>query len=268
MYKSKFKPRRLGVRKAGTTTRTAPVKSKQAVVSLVKSVMAREIETKYVQQSITNTASNSPITNADVYSCLPRLVQDQGEGNAYERMGTKITPKSLKVTCHVSLTPGIERSTAIIVHWFMLTAKQFKSYSTLPANVNMARLLRTGDFVQYADFNGSIDRSALPVNTTEFSVIKRGSFKLSKNTGFTQDSTASGNQPIAGPLYKSWSVTIPTPAKLTYEQDNNTPRVVYYPNNFAPFLVVGYTHQDGSTPDFTNQDIAIRHQAHLWYDDA
>ena len=245
-----------------------PRTRKAATVKLIKDVMAKEIETKFVQQAISNTACNSEITNSDVVACLPRLVQDQGEGNAYERLATKITPKSLKINCHVSITPGVTRSTAVIVHYFVLTAKQFKSYSTLPSNVNMLRLLRTGDNVQYTGFNGYVNNAFLPVNTTDFTVLKRGSFKLQKNTGIAQDDTTAGNQPLAGQYCHSWTVNIPTPAKLIYEQDNNSPRVVYYPNNFAPFLVVGYTHQDGSSPDTLNQDITLRHVAQMWYDDA
>jgi len=261
--------RKRGARKGrkSPATKRAPV-TKKATVKLIKSVIASELETKLVIETVDNLPHNSPITGGDKTRLLPRLVQDQGEGNAYERLGTKITPKKLKINCHVNLTDGLDRSTAVTVHWFALHSRQFKEMNTVLSSANMSRLLRTGNSGQYFPFDGNVDVAMLPVNNTDFTVIKRGSFNLSKNTGFVQDATTSGNQPIVGPVSKSWSFDIPCPAKLIYEQDNNTPRTTYYPNNFAPFIVFGYTHQDGSVPDQANQDITCIVQTQLWYDDA
>jgi len=247
--------------------RKAPA-TKVQTVALIKQVMSKENETKYVRQSVANVGHNSTIQNSDIISLLPRMVQDQGEGNAYERLGTKVTPKQLRVNCAISILDGLDRSTAVTVYWYVLTARQFKSIPAVQANANMARLLRTGAANQYQEFNGQYDTASMPVNNSDFTVLKRGSFNLSKNTGYVQDTTTAGNQPLIGPVVKYLDFTIPCPAKFTYEQDNNSPRVVYYPNNFAPFMVVGYIHQDGSTPDVANTDIRVRVNTGLWYDDS
>jgi len=266
MFKSKFKPRRLGVRRVAKP-RTAPVKSKKQQVALIKSVIAQESETKYRSETTGSQLSNSQIGSGDIIRLLPKLLQDQGEGRAYERVATKITPKKLTAHCHVSFAPELNRSMAIEVHYFVLTSKSQKNTNSV-LGLTLANLLRTGDQNMYFPFDGNVDVATLPVNTTEYNVIKRGKFKLSKNTGLLQDSTTAGNQPLGGPASKSFVVTIPTPAKLIYEQDDQSPRQINYPNNFAPFIVFGYTHQDTSVPDFLNTDIKVVVRPHLWYDDA
>lgn len=261
-----FKPRRVGARRVAKP-RTAPVKTKKAQVALIKSVIASESETKYRSETTGNQLSNSQIGSADIIRLLPKLLQDQGEGRAYERMATKVTPKKLRAHCHVSFAPDLNRSMAIEVHYFVLTAKQYKNMNGV-LGLALQNLLRTGDQNLFFHFDGNVDVAMLPVNTTEYNVIKRGKFKLSKNTGLLQDSTTTGNEPLGGPVSKSFSVTIPTPAKLVYEQDDQSPRQINYPNNFAPFIVFGYTHQDTSIPDFLNTDIKVVVRPELWYDDA
>jgi len=246
--------------------RKAP--ARKATVKLIKKVLAAEIETKFVSQTTGSQNQNSNINNGDLIPAIPPLLQDQGDSAAWRRIGTKVTPKSLKLHCHVGFGPEIVRSSAINVHYFVLTQKRYKNMTGVLANGNMSRLLRTGDQNMYFPFDGNNDVAMLPVNTAEFNVIKRGSFKLSKNTGDLQDSLDTGNQPLGGPVSRDWVITIPTPAKLTYEQDNALPRTQDYPTNFAPFIVFGYTHQDASTPDLLNQDIFVQVRPMLWYDDA
>jgi len=254
--KSAMTPKRKRVRYAPKPT-----------VALIKSVIAREQETKFRSETTGSQLSNSQISSADIIRLLPKLVQDQGGGTAYERLATKISPRSLTADCHVSFAPDLNRSMAIEVHYFVLTSKSQKNINSV-LGLTLANLLRTGDQNMYFPFDGNVDVAMLPVNTTEYNVIKRGKFKMSKNTGLLQDSTTAGNQPLGGPVSKSFKVTIPTPSKLVYEQDDQSPRQINYPNNFAPFIVFGYTHQDTSVPDFLNTDIKVVVRSHLWYDDA
>lgn len=269
--KQEWKKMRPGVRKTRANSKAyasskAPA-TKTQTVQLIKNVMARENETKYRAETTGSQLSNSQIGSGDIIRLLPKLVQDQGEGRAYERMATKITPKSLRANCHVSFAPGLNRSMAIEVHYFVLTSKSQRNINSV-LGLSLQNLLRTGDQNLFFHFDGNVDVATLPVNTTEYNVLKRGKFKLSKNTGLLQDDTTAGNQPLGGPVSKSFSVSIPTPAKLVYEQDDQTPRQVNYPNNFAPFIVFGYTHQDTSVPDFLNTDIKVVVRPELWYDDA
>jgi len=256
-----------GARKARKSPAKKGTKSTKATVKLIKKVIASENETKFRSETTGSQTSNSQITSGDIIRLLPKLEQDDGLGTAYQRLATKVTPRSLKAHCHVSFSPDLNRSMAIEVHYFVLTSKSQKNTNSI-LGLTLANLLRTGDQNMYFSFDGNVDVAMLPVNDTEYNVLKRGKFKLSKNTGLLQDSTTAGNQPLGGPVSHSFVINIPTPAKLLYEQDDQVPRQIVYPNNFAPFIVFGYTHQDTSVPDFLNQDIKVVVRPQLWYDDA
>jgi len=199
--------------------------------------------------------------------CLPKIVQDEGKGANYQRMGTRITPKSVTVHITASITKELTRSTAITVYWYILESKKYKNLMDSLANGPMTSLLRTGT-AGVAGFGGQPYIASLPVNNDLFRVLKRGHFNLGKNTGVVQDDTTAGNQPLAQPLVKNWSVKLKTPKRLMYNEDEDAPRLVYYPNNFAPFIVFGYVHQDQDVPDLANQDLSVTVRNSVWYDDA
>jgi hypothetical protein len=248
-------------------------KSRKAITALVKSVISREEETKFRSQApIINVAYNSAITNADIISCLPRLVQTQPNdpGNIFERNGRIISARKLNIKCMVNLTSSITRSSAVVVHYYVLTHKSLKHFPDLATQQDIStKLFKTGDFNENYGFDGVYLNTTFPINDSEYVCLKRGKFLLGKNTGTIQDSTTGGNQPMYGNhICKMLNFDIKCPKKLVYDQDSNTPRTVYYPNNFAPFIVFGYIHQDQSVADVTNQDISITLRHSLWYDDA
>jgi len=255
------------------TKKTLSKPAKQATVALVKSVLSRELETKFRSQApVIIGAYNGQITNADMISLVPRIVQTQPNdpGNSFERNGQKITPRKLNCKVYVSLTPNLARSTNIVVCWWALTHKSLKHFPDLAGNTDIStKLFKTGDFNETYGFDGTVLNSTFPVNTQEYTVLKKGRFLLGKNTGDVQDSVAAGNQPVYGNhIGRMIDFDVKCPAKFLYDPDSNTPRTVYYPNNFAPFIVFGYYHQDQTGADLANQDISITLRQSLWYDDA
>lgn len=251
--------------------KSAP-KSKKATVALIKSVLAKEEETKFVSQTQQfRVTHNSSISNGDIIPALPRLLQDEGDGAAWQRMGVKVSPRSTYVDCYVSLS-DVERSGAIEVYWYLLTHKSQKHIPQLNATggVDMTEFLRTGEASRTTQFLGTTDTCSLPVNTSLFNVLKRGTFKLGKNTGQVQDSITVGNQPLYAAISKKWRIQIKAPKKLTYQQDAGFPgaRTQFYPMGYAPFLVFGYVHQNQTTPDTLNQDISVTIRNSMFYDDA
>lgn len=268
------KPRRdYKVMSTGKARRkTAAPKTKKATVALIKSVVAREEETKFVSQTQQfRVTHNSGITNGDIIPALPKLIQDEGEGAAWQRMGMKVSPRSTYVDCYVSLA-DVERSGAIEVFWFLLSHKTQKNIPQLntTGGVDMTEFLRTGEGSRTVGFVGTTDTCTLPVNNAMFNVLKRGTFKLGKNTGQVQDSITAGNQPLYTAISKRWRIKLNAPKKLTYHQDPSGPgaRTIEYPNGYAPFLVFGYVHQNQTTPDTLNQDISVTIRNSMFYDDA
>jgi len=250
-------------------TKAAP-STKTAMVKLVKQVIAREEETKFRSEIIElDVGHNSQITNGDFIRALPKLVQDQGEGAIYERLGRKITVRKAYLDLDVCLNQ-VTRSTAIVVHVWLLTMKQYKDLADIASiNNRVSQFLITGDASEYQQFNGFAQDAMLPVNTNQFTVMKKYSFLLGKNTGVVQDDLNAGNQPLAGQsIRRQIRVPLTCPKVWLYEQDNNSPRVAYYPKNYAPFYAVAYTHQDHSTPDVTNLDVSVTSRSSVWFDDA
>lgn len=250
----------------------AAPKTRQAQVQLIKAVVARSEETKFRSELILNSvAFNSAIVDADITRCLPKLVQDQGQGASYERMGSKISVRKLKIDADICLT-DVTRSGALVVHYWLLTHKEQKQTANLgigTGGVDMGTFLKTGDGSEVQNFNGYAQDAMLPVNQAKFRVLKHGSFLLGKNTGVVQDVTTAGNQPMYGNhIRHALSMVVKTPKTFTYEQDGNTPRTVFYPSGFAPFIVFGYHHQNHTVPDVANQDISVTLRSSLYYDDA
>lgn len=241
-----------------------------ATVALVKSVIARQDETKFRSELVSDRVGhNSQIGFADIINCLPKLVQDQGEGAIYERLGRKVSTRKHEFCIDVCMA-DVERSNNIIVHMWILTNKSVKQFNRLDAtNTNLARLLMLGSTAQYQSYNGYAQDAMLPINSSQFTVLHHRKFFLGKNTGTLQDSTTAGNQPsFTHALNKRFTFTLKAPQTLVYEQDNNTPRTVYYPSNWAPFCVIGYQHVSNGDPDYVNQDINVTARANLWFDDA
>jgi len=266
-----FVPRKSkGKRSKGFKPKAAP-KSKPATVALIKEVIARESETKFRSEIVADrVTSNSQIDFSDVIRCLPKLVQDQGEGAIYERLGRKISVRGVKFHLEVGMS-DVTRSNNIIVHVWILKNRQVNDLARFDStNTPLgSRLLMLGSSAQYQGYNGYAQDSMLPVNSAQFTVLHHKKFFLGKNTGVLQDSTATGNQPAyTQSLCKRMVFNLACPKTFTYEQDNNSPRTIYYPSNYAPFCVVGYQHVSNSDPDYTNQDITITARANLWFDDA
>lgn len=250
--------------------RQAKVPHKKAITALVKSVIAREDETKFRSEIVADrVTSNSQIAFADLIKCLPGVFQDQGEGAIYERLGRKLTVRG----CHFHIDIGmadVTRSNNIIVHLWILENRFVKNFAVLDSgNTPLAgNLLMLGSSALYQGYNGYAQDAMLPVNSANYKVLKHRSFVLGKNTGTLQDSTTSGNQPGWTTLRKKFMFKLKAPKVFTYEQDAGTPRTIKYPSNYAPFCVVGYQHVSNTDPDYANQDITITARANLWFDDA
>jgi len=256
-------------RKAGGKKTLAPATAK-AVTAIAKKVIANAEETKFRSEIVSDRVThNSQIGFTDIINCLPKLVQDQGEGAIYERLGRKVSVRG----CHFHIDIGmadVTRSNNIIVHMWILENRSISYYPRLDStNTDLGKLLMLGSAAQYQGYNGYAQDAMLPVNTSQFRVLKHKKFFLGKNTGTLQDSTTAGNQPsFTHALNKKFMFKLKAPKVFTYEQDNNSPRTIYYPSNFAPFCVIGYQHVSNSDPDYTNQDITVTARANLWFDDA
>jgi len=201
----------------------------------------------------------------EIYSLIPRVSQGVDDHN---RIGQEIRPVSLKAIMTASINTRMIASEYVNVHFFFLTCKGVKD-QTHVNSVPIGRLLNQGDGTN-TGFSGALYNSQLPVNKSDFTVIKHKVVRLYK----TQDSPnaqaiGSGvlNTIGSGRLnhFQTIKVKIPTPKKLTYDVATSA-----IPTNYFPFVVCGWTFPDdnGGTVSSNTNDVRIQGQVQMYFKDA
>lgn len=224
--------------------------------------MARNLENKRVgYQAETAVAHNSAISGADCEPLIPEIVpinDNSTQSTTTMRIGDKIRPKSLLVRGIVSLKASNANSTAqdIYVRVILAAQKSIKVGSqVLAGSVDANRLLKPGfDTADQVQFTGQTEELNYPVNTDAFRVYYDKIFKLHGPTDTS-----------AFPVYsRRWSYRFKNlPAQLTFDDGNGD-----WPNNFAPFVAVGYAYPDGTSPDTVTTKIISTTTSFLEFEDA
>lgn len=230
----------------------------------VKQLIQGNDETKLVIQDVQNLAGGTALTNfvafssgitsvGEMYAAIPQI--NQGV-DSFERVGDVIMPKSIYVDFNVAVknAPSDAFSTDKIVHIFMLTSKAVKDLANYTA-VPIGQLLDYGNGTS-GGFDGSSGAAMYPVQKKSFTVLKHWKKRMSAGYGHaigttgTQAGTTDSVITVTPSSYATMRIKVPSPKKLKYSVAAST-----YPNNFAPFFVVGWTRADvaGSAgPTFIN----------------
>jgi len=236
----------------------------------IKKIVSGKEETKYSTNYQVNTPFNSVITTKSEWMFpLPStytvgIASGQAASGA-GRIGDQISPTSLKVHAIVSLGNAVVRCTDIIVNFYVFTLKDAKSLDTVQSadSALPSRFLDTGDG-GFNSFNGNAWDLDLPVNRSQFNLLHKRSFRLSKGFGYLNGTGTAGDSVTgASTTCKHLHFDIPTPSVLKYLLDTDSK-----PQNFCPVMAVGYAHADGTSPDTALQDLQVSWRANLFYKDA
>lgn len=224
--------------------------TKAVIRSIAKKVVADAIEDKQVGGIVEPSVNHDGIiTSTDFYPILPPV--NPGSGY-FQRTGQKIRPKSLVLKVRVALADDITPlDVPYRVTMFILNAKRLKSYNVGLGTLNANALLEGGDGNTYP-FDGSTMNALMPVNRDVYTQVRRISFRLSATT-------AEDHKPETS---KEFTIRIPTPKTLMYDQPGG------YPENFAPFVAVGWSRDDGITPPPGMNHIRVTSRSVLLYEDA
>lgn len=244
---------------AGSTTKKTTKKvlrrmkpaTKTAIAAIAKRVMHQGSENKFVGFSPDpSVAHNGQIGSGDVYPILPALKRGT---NYNERVGNEIRPKWLEYRVRIALNESANLTTPYHVQFWVLTSKRVKSYncvgSTFSTQVNTNLLLDGG--AGATNYDASTEHALYPINKEMFSVLKKVSFKLSTTT-------AENHNPQT---HREFVFRIKCPKTLRYEETD-------YPENFAPFSVMGWSRDDGITPSPLSTHVTITSWAILNFEDA
>ena len=265
-----------------TKTVTAPVHhkkkgrklkggSKVGVVSLIKKVLNGTLETKYNASQNQNISFNSAISSfTEGYPMLPPVPLTTGSDSS-SRQGYEIEPTQLRCSLTVAL-PNVQRSNALRVDVYVLTRKANKYWPTVSTLSGKPQLFMAGNPApggKTADYTGYLCQRFLKSNSSEFTVLRHLTFVLGGNVGFPNGDTTAGNSPnmsIDG-MQRSITMKLPCPKTLKYDLNSATATNLY-PNNYAPFMFIGYSKVDGSAPDSVLTSIIASWTLGLDYKDA
>lgn len=258
---------RTRVSKAKKSVKTLAPKARKAVATIARRVLNRSSETKFAGSPIAPSSPYEGIYGAvlpsggvpQLYTCLPQIAQGD---STYERQGNKINPTrhvtDLRFTFNGSAVlqytpsggtmvtvPISQAGWDITVHVWYGFSRRFKRVDNVTALANTTNILQTmlqdgqGDNIEW---NGLLTDETLQVDR-DFVTLKHKKFRMYKNAGL-----ANVGDPISPSLTTpmatthrmriSWKV----PKVLLYGEDSSL-----VPENYAPFIVIGYCHND-STP--------------------
>lgn len=221
--------------------------SRVATVGMVKKILHKNAETKYVGITYNASFNNKITAPGDVIQILPDVpIGPTNNG----RIGNKITPRGLKVVVtltSISANPGA--GFTLLPRLFVLSAKSLKEWTNVPSQVDLTKLLDDGTGER--PFAGDITDYQAPVNKEYFIVHKDIKTKICLGT----DEQNLGRT-------KTFTFWIKCPKVLNFDDAQVNP------NNFAPFLSMAFACSDFSVPSDGYTPMKLALTSTLYYEDA
>jgi len=216
------------------------------VAQVVKAVLARQIETKYIaEDTVANTlVAAGTTTPANLARMLPNLAQGAGE---FTRVGDRIKPVRATCTWSVHYNAANVNFQDVTVHILVLTAKGATTAAAV-AQLPATNLLKIGngnntdpDQAVYTQTQLMEHINNYPVNEALYTVKRhfkrrfaKGSYDINGVPGANATAQIAVAQPLVNFKY-SW-----TPPALKYNAAGNT-----LPSNHYPVYVIWCTTNDG-----------------------
>jgi len=260
------KNRKASTRSNKTGKRRVP--AKKATTALIKTVLSRQLETKYVAEQLHGSDGGLsipgnivPTTNS--HSLLPQVVLQGGAAVSNAREGDAIQP----IRAHFNLNMWFNNDDAnckiIFVKIFLLHIKSTKYFPLVITDAPDGMFENgTADPVNWVNTSQAL-QAYYPVCKDNYTVMKTKTFKFMKNYQVPLGGNGAPNLTTLTDRHSfsySWK-----PPTLKYAKDLDT-----YPQNHAPvFYAVAYSpgfNVDGS--DALSSAIKMEWQVSMSYKDA
>lgn len=228
---------------------------KRSMVSLIKSVVNKQAQTKYCNTLSTATFFNSGIDSVgEMYPLIPQC--SVGYQNDKSRVGNEIRVSYLKVKGLVKITNTSTMPQPKFAYIYFLEDKQNRN-STLGASTSFF----LSDGGTPTQFSGTWTTASLPVDKQNFRLIRRIRIRLTQN--YAPFSSQTGVVDLQGTQYKEFSFNIPMKGKvLQYDNSGSTT----LPNNHNMVWCAGYMNYDGAI-DVALQNIVVQINSMMWFKD-
>lgn len=244
-------------------------RTRKTVASIAKRVFNRKVETKYAGVDMPSSYSPNPFQAiygavlptggvGQLFTCVPQITQGD---TTFERQGNKINPTRhttdlrfvFNEDAALQYTPSggsptnypiAQAGWDITVHVWYGFAKRFKRVSEIAGVANTTNILQTmlqDGQGNSQEWNGLLTDELLDIDR-EVVTMKHKKFRMYKNAGL-----ANVGDPISPSLTTPMStahslhINWKPPKTLLYGEDSSL-----VPENYAPFIVIGYCHNDGT----------------------
>lgn len=232
-------------------------RARKAVATIAKSVMKRQSETQYIvdNQELNWGAIYGDTTptggGVQLYSCLPQIVQTD-DPTSSGRRGIKIQPTRHVTDLQFIFSdellygpgpgPGARLDSLawdVTVHVWYGYVKRYKSTDDVNGNkIFIAQNLFEIDGANQTRFSGRIE-DLMNERNSDFGTLKHRSFRMMKSSG--NANTGTGEQYEPAVTQRKLRLAWKAPKQLKYADETS-----FYPENYAPFILVGYHHNDGT----------------------
>lgn len=253
------KPRRM-IRRARKFIR----KPGKVFTKAVQRIIHKDVETKQAFASLPSTAFNSGITAVgDIQNLVPTITNGTGD-NA--RIGDQIRGIKMVTKGAIVYSPslgsfGSYANSRLAVRLMVIQPRYMSDYATIYANFSSwsNALLKKGGTT--TGFSGTLSDLWAPINSD--AIIKYYD-KIHYIQG-PYERTAVGGYQMLGST-KFFNISLKMRNKLLRYDANVSTGL--QPTNYAPVLLCGYTHLDGSSPDTTSTAIVLQFDTIFSYEDA
>ena len=212
--------------------------------SAIKTVLNRQLETKYVAEQVQLSGYAIPADispNIDFHTMLPKLPIQTGVATNNQREGDTVEPIKARISGHIWLDQSPSVAKVVYAKLFMVTPKAIKSNQTPVGGTNPNAALPDGLLCDGTDdpvawlSNAQDLQAFFPISKENYTVMKCKTFKFTNNGGAPVGQAVGSFTNIGSDRYSftySWK-----PPKLKYALDADV-----YPSNHNPvFFAVIYS---------------------------
>lgn len=241
-------------------TRRRPARLSNPVKAAVSRLISRKAETKHASATLENlTGHNSAIGSADAVCIVPTISQGTDDFN---RIGDRISTVAMYVKGRIGLTYNDQANNRpISVRVMVVSQRTVRDASFLSAwtpNLLLSANDAASGLLDVA-YDGTARNAMYPVNKNMFQVHYKRDFTMYPSQG---NAAGVGVESENKTLIK-WGAKIKVPKTLMYYNSSATS-----PQNYAPFLLIGYCYADGSSPDVTTLRVTSTTVSTLYFKDA
>lgn len=231
-------------------TRKVTRRPRTTFAKKVKAVISKQAEHKFVSFDSGLIPFNSGINaQNDVVQIIPASTQGIDAGS---RIGNEITLKKFNIKGHYLLSTAnnaVSSSCRIGVRMMVLQAKRYNSFydANISYGNHLPDMIRTGDAVR--GFTGLISDLYLPLNREVYTVLYDKVQYVTMEVILSSTGATSTRDTV-----RLFNINLKVlNKKLRYEDSLSN-----YPQNWGPFMCIGYAKMDGTAPDVAVNGISLQ----------